>query len=148
MIDSRAGSIKRNRLSVGKAETTIMAQLFGHEKVKVYQKGMEFAASRSELPHATVLIAEQRAFSSTLLTLVVRGLRRNGSSTWDTPISGTDQAKFLGIAYKATVQSASLVDLATANSSGEPSQVEDGREMLRCIAAMLTSLSKVASHDT
>ena len=26
-----------------------MAQLFGHEKLKVYQKGMKFAASRSEL---------------------------------------------------------------------------------------------------
>jgi hypothetical protein len=26
-----------------------MAQLFGHEKLTVYQKSMEFAASRSEL---------------------------------------------------------------------------------------------------
>ena len=85
--------------------------------------------SLGELPHATTLIAEHRAFSSTLLTPV-------------------DQAKFLGIAYKATVQSASLVDMATAKCFAEPSQVEEGREMLRCIAAMLTSLSKVASHDT
>ena len=37
---------------------------------------------------------------------------------------------------------------ATAEASAESSQVEDRREMLRCIAAMLTSLSKLASHDT
>ena len=93
-----------------------MAQLFGHEKLKVYQKGMEFVASRTKL--------------------------------LDGRFSGIDQARYLGIAYKATIQSASLVDMATAMGSAEPSQVEDGREMLRCIAAMLTSLSKVASHAT
>ncbi len=27
-----------------------MTQLFGHEKLKVYQKGMDFAAIRSTLP--------------------------------------------------------------------------------------------------
>ena len=41
-----------------------------------------------------------------------------------------------------------VLDMATAKGSAEPSQVEDGRKMLRCIAAMLTALSKVASHDT
>ncbi len=53
-----------------------MAQLFGHKKLKVYQKGLEFALNRSELlegslgelPPAITLIAEQGAFSSTLLT--------------------------------------------------------------------------------
>ena len=44
---------KRNRLSVGlsvgEAKILIMAKLFGHEKLKVYQKGMEFASIRSEL---------------------------------------------------------------------------------------------------
>ena len=112
-----------------------MAQLFGHEKLKVYQKGMGFAACRNELLDGFI----RRVAACDHLD---RGAEGNGR------FSGTDQAKFLGIAYKATVQSASLVDLATAKGSAEPTQVEDGRKMLRCIAAMLTSLAKVATHDT
>ena len=59
--------------------------------------------------------------------------------------SGADHAKFLGIAYKATAQSAALLDLATANNSAKLSQFEEGLNMLRRIACMLTSLSKVVS---
>ena len=59
--------------------------------------------------------------------------------------SGTDQAKFFGIAYKATVQSAALVDIAVANASVGSPRVEDGRKLIRRIAAMLTSLSKTAT---
>ncbi len=62
--------------------------------------------------------------------------------------TGTDEAKVFGIAYKSTVLSASLVDLATAHEPAEMSRVDQGRELLRCIAAMLTSLSKVAAHDS
>jgi len=62
--------------------------------------------------------------------------------------TGTDQAKFFGIAYKSAVRSASLVDLATANGPTDASRVGRGRELLRRIAAMLTSLSKVAAHDS
>ena len=36
-------------ISVGETGVVIMAQLFGHEKLKVYQKGLDFAAIRSEL---------------------------------------------------------------------------------------------------
>ena len=62
--------------------------------------------------------------------------------------TGTDQAKFFGIAYKSAVQSASLVDLATAKGPTDVSRVDHGRELLRRIAAMLTSLSKVAAHNS
>ena len=40
------------------------------------------------------------------------------------------------------------VDLATANGPADVSGVDQGREMLRRIAAMLTSLSKVAANDS
>jgi hypothetical protein len=49
-------------------------------------------------------------------------------------------------AYKATIQSASLVDLATATGGADVAQVEVRRELLRRIAAMLIALSKVAAH--
>ena len=62
--------------------------------------------------------------------------------------SDTDHAKFLRIAYKAVVQSTSLVDLATINSTADSPRVQEGRDLLRRIAVMLTSLAKVKSHNT
>jgi four helix bundle protein len=47
--------------------------------------------------------------------------------------TGADQAKFVGIAYKATVHSASLVDLAFANGADVP-RVDEGRELFKRIA--------------
>lgn len=60
--------------------------------------------------------------------------------------SGQNQAAFYETAYKATIQSAALVDLAAANGVADVAGVEAGRELLRRIAAMLTALSKVAAH--
>jgi four helix bundle protein len=60
--------------------------------------------------------------------------------------SGPDQAVFYKTAFKATIQSASLVDLATAGGVADVARAEAGRELLRRIAAMLTALSKVAAH--
>jgi len=61
---------------------------------------------------------------------------------------GHEKLKVFGIAYKSAVQSASLVDLATAKGPTDVSRVDHGRELLRRIAAMLTSLSKVAAHNS
>jgi hypothetical protein len=50
--------------------------------------------------------------------------------------------------YRATVQSATLVDLPTADSGpADPSPVEEGRDLLRRIAAMLRQLSKAVRDD-
>jgi len=59
---------------------------------------------------------------------------------------GQDQATFYETAFKATIQSVSLVDLATAGGVADGARTEAGRELLRRIAAMLTALSKVAAH--
>ena len=119
-----------------------MAQRFGHEKLIVYQKGMRFAVVRSALldglPRRVAACDHLDRGAESIPLNIVEGTGR---------FSGTDQAKFFGIAYKATVQSAALVDLAVASASAEPSRVEEGRTLLRRIAAMLTSLSKVAADD-
>jgi hypothetical protein len=60
--------------------------------------------------------------------------------------TGADQAKFYETAYGASIQSAALVDLATANGAADVSHVQQGRELLRRIAAMITALSKVACN--
>jgi len=122
---------------------TKKGRLFSHEDLDVYQTALQLTGWVEGLLTAFSCSADLLSKLDTSTTAIVLNLAEGNGR-----FSRADQAKFLAIAYKATVQSASLVDLATAKGSAEPSQVEDGREMLRCIAAMLTSLSKVASHDT
>ena len=178
-----------------------MAQLFGHEKLKVHQKGMEFAASRSELldglPRRVAACDHLDRGAESILVNIA-----HASGSW----SPKERIVYLGHANGSALECAACLDVfvskellanqdvypgksllaevvsilitmrkttanrvcedhamyrtekgrlfshedleATAKGSAELSQVEDGREMLRCIAAMLISLSKVASHDT
>jgi len=61
--------------------------------------------------------------------------------------TGSDQSKFYETAYKATILSASLLDLAGGDRLDLTASVEEGRELLRRIAAMLTALSKAVTYD-
>ena len=122
---------------------TEKGRLFSHEDLDVYQTALRLTGWVEGLFKAFSCSADLLSKLDTSTTGIVLNLAEGNGR-----FSGTDHAKFLAIAYKATVLSASLVDLATAKCSAKPSQVEDGREMLRSIAAMLTSLSKVVSHDT
>jgi len=115
--------------------------LFSHEDLDVYQTALRLTGWVESLFAVFSCSADLLSKLDTSTTSIVLNLAEGNGR-----FSGTDQAKFLGIAYKATVQSAALVDLATANSSAESSQVEDGRNMLLSIAVMLTSLSKAVTH--
>ena len=117
-----------------------MKTSFDHEKLDVYQESIRLVSWVDELlgeiPRSLAVHNQLDRASTSIPLNIAEGTGR---------FSGTDQAKFFGIAYKATVQSAALVDLAVASASAEPSRVEEGRTLLRRIAAMLTSLSKVAA---
>jgi len=116
--------------------------LFSHEDLDVYQTALQLVAWLESMITEFSCSSDLRSKLDKSTTAIVLNIAEgNGRFT------GTDQAKFFGIAYKSTVQSASLVDLATVNGSGDSSRTEKGRELLRRIAAMLTSLSKVAAHD-
>ena len=85
-----------------------MAQLFGHERLGVYRKGMEFAAIRKSLLDALSRRVAACDHLDRGAESILNTAEGNGRFT------GTDQVKFLGIAYKATVQSASLVQWSAA----------------------------------
>jgi len=125
------------------AYRTKKGRLFSHEDLDAYQAGLQLIvwleSMTAGLSCSTDLLSKLDKSTTAIVLNIAEG---NGRFT------GTDQAKFLGIAYKSTVQSASLVDLATANGAPDVSRVQEGRLLLRRIAAMLTSLSKVAAHDS
>jgi len=133
-----------NRVREGHAAyRTKKGSLFDHEDLDVYQVALQLVAWLEPAQMMFSCSADLRSKLDKSTTAIVLNIAEgNGRFT------GTDQAKFYGIAYKATIQSASLVDLATANGVTDTSRVEEGRDLLRRIAAMLTALSKVAAHDS
>ena len=124
------------------AYRTKTGRLFDHEDLDVYQAALQLVAWLDPMLAVFSCSADLRTKLDKSTTSIVLNIAEgNGRFT------GTDQAKFYETAYKATVQSASLVDLAASNGVAVVSRVEQGREVLRRIAAMLTALSKVAAHE-
>jgi four helix bundle protein len=122
---------------------TNKGKLFSHEDLDIYQAALQLVSwlegVSSEFACSADLLSKLDKATTSIVLNTAEG---NGRFT------GIDQAKFLSIAYKATVQSAALVDMATANGSASPSRVEDGRELMRRIAAMLTALATSSGKDT
>jgi len=119
---------------------TKQGRFFSHEDLEVYQASLKLSAwverMLAEFTCSADLLYKLDKATTAVPLNIAEGTGR---------FSGTDQAKFFGIAYKAAIQSSALVDLAAVSTSADPPRVDEGREMLRHIAAMLTSLSKVAS---
>ena len=139
MQETTAGRVREDHASY----RTKRGNLFSHEDLDVYQTELRLISWLERL-------SSQFTCSSDLLSkldksttsLVLNTVEGNGR------FCGTDQAKFLGIAYRATVQSATLVNLATAEScSTDPTSMEEGGDLLRRIAAMLRQLSKAVRDD-
>lgn len=120
---------------------TQKGRLFTHEDLDVYQAALHLVGWLEAMWNLLTGSADLRTKLDKATTSIVLNIAEgNGRFT------GKDQVSFYATAYKATIQSASLVDLATANGGADVGQVEAGREQLRRIAAMLTALSKAASQ--
>jgi four helix bundle protein len=122
---------------------TKKGNLFSHEDLDVYQAELRLVGWMEGMTSKFVCSADLLSkLDKATTSIVLNTAEGNGRFT------GKDHAKFLGIAYKATVQSSSLIDLATAGSSEDPSRVEEGRELLRRIASLLTSLANARQKDS
>jgi four helix bundle protein len=121
---------------------TKKGRLFDHEDLDLYQVALQLVAwLESMLAHFSCSADLRTKLDKSTTSIVLNIAEGNGRFT------GVDQAKFYETAYKATIQSASLVDLATAKGASDVSRVEQGLELLRRIAAMLTALSKGAGVE-
>ena len=121
---------------------TKQSRLFDHEDLDVYQVTLQLVAwLESMLVHFSCSADLSTKLDKSTTSIVLNIAEGNGRFT------GADQAKFYETAYKTTIQSASLVDVATANGGADVRRVEQGRELLRRVAAMITALSKGAGND-
>jgi four helix bundle protein len=133
-----------------------MSQPFGHEKLIVYQKAMHFATLRGGLLHDLVRRVAacdhlDRGAESILVNIA------HGSNTW----SPKERIVYLGHANGSALECAACLDVLVVKAlllsdQAHPGKcllldltasVEEGRELLRRIAAMLTALSKAVTYD-
>lgn len=122
---------------------TKQGRLFSHEDLDVYQSSLTLSSwierMQTNFTCSADLLSKLDNATTAIPLNIAEGTGR---------FSGTDQAKFFGIAYKAAIQSSALVDLVAVSESAVLPSLDEGREMLRRIAAMLTSLSKAATRET
>ena len=129
-----------NRISEDHAPyRTQKGRMFNHEDLDVYQKSLDLIAWLEPMMTAFSCTADLRMKLDKSTTSIVLNIAEgNGRFT------GADQAHFYEIAYKATRQSAALIDLAATQ---DVTSIDQGRELLSRIATMLTALSAVVSQN-
>jgi four helix bundle protein len=121
---------------------TKRGNLFDHEDLDVYQVALTLISWLDPILTKSSCSADLRSKLDKSTTSIVLNIAEgNGRFT------GADQSTFYETAYKATIQSASLLDLAGGSGPDAAARVEEGRELLRRVAAMLTALSKAATHE-
>ena len=116
-----------------------MAQLFGHEKLTVYQKGMEFAACRSDLLEALprrVAACDHldRGAESILVNIA------HASSSW----SPKERIVFLGHANGSALECAACLDVFVAKELLANQDVHPGKSLLAEIVSILITIMVVS----
>lgn len=124
------------------AYRTTKGRLFDHEDLEVYQVALRLVAwiepMRNQFSCSTELLAKLDKSTTSVVLNIAEG---NGR------FSGMDRSKFIDTAFKATIQSAALLDLATVNGGDDLTNVNHGRDLLRHAAAKLAALAKVVANE-
>ncbi len=121
---------------------TKKGNFFSHEDLDVYRAELQLVAwLESVCPHVACSADLLSKLDKSTTSMVLNTAEGNGR------FSTTEQGKFLAIAYKATVQSAALMDLIRVDGCTTASaMMEEGYALLRRIATMLRSLSKAVLY--
>jgi len=115
---------------------------FSHEKLDVYITALQFIGwieGISEIFTDTSSISLYTSLDKVSTGIVLNIAEGNGR------FSSADHIKFLSIAYKASIQASSLLDIIVTRDSSLHECFQEGQKMLYRIAHMLTSLSQKIS---
>ena len=119
---------------------TKKGHLFDHEDLDVYQVALQLIAwlepMLTEFSCSTDLCSKLDKSTTAIVLNIADG---NGRFT------GADQSRFYQTAYRATIQSSALLDLAGSIGFDQAGNAAEGRELLRRVAAMLAALSKAVT---
>ena len=109
--------------------------MLGHEKLRVYQQSIEFSAWVGHFIDQNALrssVRDQLDRASTSICLnIAEGAGRSTSK---------DQARFYDIARGSTLECGACLDVIVARRLATNEQINEGKQLLNGIVAMLTRL--------
>jgi four helix bundle protein len=121
---------------------TKKGNLFDHEDLDVYQVALTFIAwldpALTKCSCSADLCSKLDKSTTSIVLNIAEG---NGRFT------GADQSRFYQTAYKATILSSALLELAGSHGREKDACISEGREFLRRVAAMLTALSRAVTLE-
>jgi four helix bundle protein len=113
----------------------VMEPYFDHEKLKVYQKALEFVKwSGSILSGIKTKIAVADQFDRASTSIVLNIAEGNGK------YSGKDRCRFFDISRGSALESAGCLDILFAKNIINDSLLKEGKEKLKEIVSMLIGL--------
>ena len=116
---------------------------FDHEKLKVYQKALEFVKwSENILSSIKTKIAVVDQLDRASTSIVLNIAEGNGKFT------GKDRCRFFDISRGSALESAGCLDLLFVKNLINDSLLRDGKEKLKEIVSMLIGLIKSNSDRT
>ena len=121
----------------------VMEIYFDHEKLKVYQKALEFVKwSENILSSIKTKIAVVDQLDRASTSIVLNIAEGNGKFT------GKDRCRFFDISRGSALESAGCLDLLFVKNLINDSLLRDGKEKLKEIVSMLIGLIKSNSDRT
>jgi four helix bundle protein len=116
---------------------------FDHERLDVYQAGIEFVAKADEiveqLPRGRAYLADQLQRAATSVPLNVS----EGAGEF----SKKDKARFYRMALRSATECAALMDVCRKVKVSDEVTLAAGRELLLRIVSMLTEMAKVLGEQ-
>jgi four helix bundle protein len=125
-------------------ETKTPKVFFSHDRLDVYQTALQFVILADDTAAAMArgrsYLADQLRRASTSITLNIA----EGAGEF----SPRDKSRFYRIARRSAAECAAILDLCNHLNLTEERIMEDGRELLHRIVAMLTRLAQIDMRRT
>jgi four helix bundle protein len=119
-----------------------MRRLFDHEKLAVYQSGLEFVgwlnSILAKVPKALSVHAQLDRASTSIPLNIAEGNRR---------FTSADRCRFFDIARGSALECAAALDVLVAKGIVPESEIYRGKEVLAEIVSMLFGLIRANSSD-
>jgi len=108
---------------------------FDHDKLKVYQEAVDFVRWATKLLDSVSGKAAVRDQLDRASTSVVLNIAEGNGK-----FSFKERCRFLTIAYGSTVECVACLDVFVAKRLATPEDIEEGRQKLKSVIAMLIGL--------
>jgi four helix bundle protein len=142
LVRSQQGKVREDGATWDSSSAKCMEVLFSHERLDVYQTGLEFVRWVDKTCREHTLARSRSAALDDLSTSVVLNIAEgNGRFT------ARDHRQFADIAHRAALKSAVTLDMMAARKEIPEEHCASGKELLGRIVKMLLAMRGYLEHE-